>query len=196
MALISFQEYMAVARESRSITRSKSAAARGLGPKISDVFGHSTPSPWEVEKLLKIKRTNSPNEPPKAPFKEGKEMRPNYSFDRLVRKAAAASQEVDSELDKAQKDADRIDKEKAKKDKKPKFPSTKPEVPKPDKEGDDRDDEGDTKPDVSNKKTPPPIKKPPLIKPEPTQIKNDKEEKLKEEAEWLSLLGNTSFDRR
>jgi hypothetical protein len=40
--------------ESSPATRNKTAAALGLQPMYSaDVFGHSTPPPWQVTRLIK-----------------------------------------------------------------------------------------------------------------------------------------------
>jgi hypothetical protein len=215
MALISYREFMA-ARESTAVTRNKTAASFGLAPpNTPDVFGHSTPPPWQVKKLLKIKRVNSPTgEPiPEKPIQEKREMRPDYSFDRLVRKATSASQEIDSDLDKAQKEADRLDKEKAQKEKQIKkdVKPEKKELPHKPDEKEDADQEPDKDQD-DDQASPIPVRKPlkpkkpifdpkkpafPLVKVKDNKVpRKGDHEKFKEESEWLFLLGNTSFDPR
>lgn len=193
MALLSWKEFMA-ARESSPATRSKTASALGLGPDVADVFGHATPPPWQTERLLKKLHKGKPKKDDEddEPIEEKREMRPDYSFDRLVRKAAAASDEIDREIGKAEKEVDRLDKEKEKKDKREKqnLPKIGPRPQKP--EDDDTEDESphdvDHKPTSDIKKMPDPNKEKAKV-----QQRGEADELTEEEA-WLRLLGDTSFD--
>ena len=198
MTLLSWKDFL----ESRPITRAKTAAAFGLAPMPSaDVFGHATPTPFVTKKLLNKLKQKYTGEPPL----EEKEMRPDYSFDRLIRKATSASQEIDKDIEKAGKESDRLDKEKERKEKQTsKRPIDKKDQdhdhePQPDEKDSDKvvdkdDDEG--KDQIPVKK---PFKHFGAKKPNPTPLKNEKipgKDNKAEVMEWLSLLGNTSFDSR
>lgn len=198
MALLSYKEFLK-AQESRAVTRAKTAAAFGTGVMATaDVFGHSTPPPWQTERLLKKLKKDAP----KKDIQEKTDMRPDYSFDRLVRKAAAASQEIDSEIGKAEKEAERLDKEKSNKDKlakKNQRPVVDPDLKnkKQDQEDQDDDTDSDDKNSLQPKEKPlldkKPLKKPVTVKRNPSNSRDDASE-YKEEVVWLRLLGNTSFD--
>lgn len=119
MGLLSYDEWKNSTHESSAITRSKTAAAYGLGPDVADVFGHSTPPPWQVEKLLaknkKFSKKKKKEEDPTEPLEENKGKSPNYAFDRFVQKAKKASDDIDKEIEDANKENDRLDKEISKK---------------------------------------------------------------------------------
>lgn len=53
MALLSYKEWKLLAKESSAFTRSREAAALGLGPKIpaASVNSRSTGSPFQVYKI-------------------------------------------------------------------------------------------------------------------------------------------------
>jgi septal ring factor EnvC (AmiA/AmiB activator) len=182
MGLISFQEFMA-ARESSAATRSKTAAALGLGPDVADVFGHATPPPWQAEKLLKkLKKKNKKKDSDiKDDVKES--ATPDYSFDKLVKKAASAAQEIDKELTQGEKDAEEIEKKiKNKKEKKKNIAQRPtPPIPRDAKPPEDEDPSHD-------------VDQPE----EPVDKKGSNKgeaDSLTEEAYWHRLLGNTSFDQ-
>lgn len=61
MALISYKDWKQLQGESSAFTRSRDAAARGLGPDIpaASVHSRSTGSPFEVCKLAGTKKRNS-----------------------------------------------------------------------------------------------------------------------------------------
>lgn len=107
MGLLSFKDWL----ESSASTRNKTAAALGLQPMYSaDVFGHSTPAPWIVEKLTKKLKKKK-----KKTVSEGKAQRPDYSFDTFIAKASKAAEDTDKELAQAEKEVGKIDKESEKK---------------------------------------------------------------------------------
>lgn len=177
MALISFNDYLKTASESTASTRAKKAAALGLGPDVADVFGHSTPPPWQVDKLLKK------NKKSKKDIQERKEMQPDYSFDRFVRKAASTSDQIDKEISKGDKESDQIDKKVSKeklskKDQEKKIdkPSQKLIKPTPKTATDQNDPKPDRRQDRKEKEV----------------VANT--EKITEEQVWLKLL-DTSFDQ-
>lgn len=53
MGLLGYKEWLGAQDESSAATRSKHAAAMGLGPDVADVFGHATPPPAIAAILLK-----------------------------------------------------------------------------------------------------------------------------------------------
>ena len=131
MALISFKTF----RESSPATRNKAAAANGLAPMFSaDVFGHATPPPAIAEKLLKKldadkpKKSKKKKEDDEEPVSENKGQKPDYSFDKFVKKATDTSKEIDKDVEDGNKKAAALDKEKVvkKKDKKPKAKTSVP----------------------------------------------------------------------
>ncbi len=114
MSLIRFQDWI-IAKESSAATRSKNAAALGLGPDVASVFGHSTPPAWQTERLLKKlkspKKSNSklPGEEPSAPKWYLPEQSPDYSFDKWVGNLLKKKKETDEQKEKADKEEKEID---------------------------------------------------------------------------------------
>lgn len=115
MSLIRFQDWI-IAKESSAATRSKTAAALGLGPDVASVFGHSTPPAWQTERLLKKlksskKGSNSelPGEEPAAPKWYLPEQSPDYSFDKWVGNLLKKKKETDEQKEKADKEEKEID---------------------------------------------------------------------------------------
>lgn len=139
---------------------------------------------------------------------EKREMRPDYGFDSLIRKAASAAGEIDKEIRKGGEESDRIDKEREKKNK-----ATRPEK---DEERPEKDEERPDKlkpGEESEAKPGQKPKKPTLTQDRPILGRNRKPdrksdlsqrnrrkgavanaEELTEEQAWLRLL-DTSFDR-
>jgi len=50
--MIAFSKWLKI-RESSASTRLKTQAALGLAPPVADIFGHSTPPPWQVKRLMR-----------------------------------------------------------------------------------------------------------------------------------------------
>ena len=126
--LITFKDWI-LTKESSPATRSKQQAALGLGPDYASVFGHSTPPPWQVERLLKgnkkSKKKNKklPGEDPPKPMWTipEKVQSPDYSFDKWLQDAMHKSKETEEDKAKAEKEGEKLDKEIAdKKEKKEK----------------------------------------------------------------------------
>ena len=59
MALISYKEWRAKQDESTAFKRARREQAFGLRPKQADFMSHSTPAPWEMEKLNKKPKKKS-----------------------------------------------------------------------------------------------------------------------------------------
>jgi hypothetical protein len=162
---MSFKDWVAAVKESSPATRSKTAAALGIGPDVADVFGHSTPAPWIVEKLLK-KLGDKPKKHKKDKIKglDEKAMSPDYSFDQWIRDAEKSSKDIDDDIKKAKDKEEDIEKEIEKK--KEDEPKTNPnpfvsknkdgvkkvEPTKDDQEGDDKDEIGKDDDSWSKKK--------------------------------------------
>lgn len=117
MSLIKFQDWM-IAKESSPATRSKKAAALGLGPDFASVYGHSTPAPWiakRLEKNLKKKssKSNLPGDDPPAPIWTipEKAQQPDYSFDTWLQDVVKKSGELADAKKSADEENERLDKE-------------------------------------------------------------------------------------
>lgn len=135
MALISFKTF----RESSPATRNKAAAANGLAPMFSaDVFGHATPPPAIADELLKKLNADKPKKSSKKkkkeeeePVSENKGQKPDYSFDKFVKKATDTVKEIDKDVADGNKksavlDKEKTDKEKTVTEKKPKVKTSIP----------------------------------------------------------------------
>lgn len=81
--------------ESSAFTRSRTAAALGLGPKIASPFSRSTPSADTVEKLL-----NDLEDKPKKKKKKKKNesSKPDYSFDNFFRKIIDTKKDIEKDI--------------------------------------------------------------------------------------------------
>lgn len=117
MSLIKFQDWI-VAKESSPATRSKTAAALGLGPDVASPFGHSTPPPWQAKRLLgKLKKNGKdsklPGEnPPKPTWTiPEKVQNPDYSFDKWLKDVVKKTTELSDMRKSAEEEDDRLDKE-------------------------------------------------------------------------------------
>ncbi len=117
MSLISFMDW--IAKESSAATRSKTAAALGLGPDVASVFGHSTPSPWVAktlqDKLKKnsVKQVDLPGENPPKPIWSLPErvQNPDYSFDKWIKDVVKKSSELEDVKKSVEDDNEQLDKE-------------------------------------------------------------------------------------
>lgn len=209
MTLLSWKEFIA-ARESSPATRSKTASALDLGPDVADVFGHATPPPWQAERLLKKlsknKKKDGDDEKDNQSIEEKADMRPDYGFDRLVRKAMSASKEIDGEIEKAEKESNRLDKKKkdqekadANKTSADKHTGGNTSCKKCGKYHDADELEAIEQPEQpkrSDKQVQTKVAKKTKT---PQRVSDEKEkekdkDKIMEEQTWLRLLGNTSFD--
>jgi len=74
------------------------------------VFGHSTPPPWQVEKLLKKKKKDKAKKPIWT-IPEKAEHKPDYSFDQWIKSALKRSEELNAASAKAKEDDEKLDKE-------------------------------------------------------------------------------------
>lgn len=107
-----------MARESSPATRSKTAAALGLGPDVASPFGHSTPPPWQAKRLLaKLKKNGKdsklPGEnPPKPTWTiPEKVQNPDYSFDKWLKDVVQKATELTDMRKSAEEEDDRLGKE-------------------------------------------------------------------------------------
>lgn len=110
MSLINFRDWLAM-KESSPATRSKTAAALGLGPDVADVFGHATPPPWQVEKLT-AKRRNKKKKASEACDDESIEEKvryPDYTTDKLYNRAKQSSKTIDDEIETAEQEIEDLE---------------------------------------------------------------------------------------
>jgi hypothetical protein len=123
----SFKDWF-VSQESSPATRSITAAYWGTGPKVASPFSHSTPNPGMVDKLLKDIDDEEDNDDDKKDDKKKKKKKkekvdenkgkaPDYSFDAFVRKAKAAKDETDKEIEDAEEKSLEMDRDFDKKEK-------------------------------------------------------------------------------
>lgn len=194
MGLLSYDEWRYSAQESSAATRSKTASANDLGPDVADVFGHSTPPPWQVEKLLKkLGKKKTKTKDPTEPLEEGRGKSPNYSFDRFIQKAKQSSDKIDKDIDDANNENDRLDKEIDKKRKsKPK--QDRFARPSPEEEPDDAEQDDEPKnPYLAAKNKKHNVEKPDPASRKPIENPKPPKQKFTEEQQWEALL-DTSYD--
>lgn len=111
----SFSNWLKI-RESSPSTRLKRQIAFGLAPPTADIFGHSTPAPWEVKSL---KRALKKSKKKKKKVNESKAHPINHSFDSFIKSVEALAKDLwELELLKKKK----VAQEKMDKVNKPKVP--------------------------------------------------------------------------
>jgi len=183
-----------IAKESSAATRSKTAAALGLGPDVASVFGHSTPSPWVAktlqDKLKKnsVKQVDLPGENPPKPIWSLPErvQNPDYSFDKWIKDVVKKSSELEDVKKSVEDDNEQLDKEIADRLKKDdQEDKEKEDKEKEDKEKEDKEEKKDDhlKKDDQNKQFK--EKKGEEVKSKKPQ-KNSQEENGGKESKWVS----------
>lgn len=155
----SFSNWLKI-RESSPSTRLKRQIAFGLAPPTADIFGHSTPAPWEIKRLKKALKKSKKK---KKKVNESKTHPINHNFDSFIKSVEALAKDLwELELLKKKKETQ----EKMDKIKKSKIPDKetekikKPKVP--DKTAETKvagDKEENDKVDKSNQKSKKPTSK-------------------------------------
>ncbi len=110
--MINFKDWFN-SQESSAATRSRTAAFLGLGPDIASPFGHSTPPPGMVDKLLsKLKKKKKKKKKKKLDENEGQV--PDYSFDGFVKKLMNAKKDIDKDVEDAEEEDEELEKNNSK----------------------------------------------------------------------------------